>query len=108
MGKIVDIALKKLDPLEKAERRRAASRAPSVNITRHIPAHVRHTVWLRDQGRCTYPGCNSKYGLELDHIILFAHGGPNTPENLRLRCRAHNQLHAQEQLGEKKMKQYLS
>ncbi|MGZ3710447.1 MAG: HNH endonuclease [Bdellovibrionota bacterium] len=71
-----------------------------------MPAHVRHAVWLRDKGICTFPDCGSQYGLELDHIILFAHGGQHTVENLRLRCMAHNQLHALNVLGEKKMSEH--
>lgn len=107
--KMADVTLQKYDPLKKAERnlkvakRRNASTTSQVKRSRHIPAHVRHAVWLRDQGRCTFPGCGSEYGLELDHVILFCHGGENTVENLRLRCHAHNQLHAENILGEKKM-----
>jgi 5-methylcytosine-specific restriction endonuclease McrA len=109
VAKMADVALQKYDPLKKAQRnlnvakRRAASVPGQVKLTRHIPAQVRHSVWLRDKATCTHPGCGSQYGLELDHIILFAHGGPHTVENLRLRCRAHNQLHAENELGAKKM-----
>lgn len=70
-------------------------------LTRHIPAAVRRKVWLRDRARCTYvhretqKKCESQFGLELDHIRPFSMDGSHELENLRLRCRAHNQLHAQ-------------
>jgi hypothetical protein len=62
-----------------------------------IPARIRRLVWLRDQGKCgfvnseTAHACGSRHFLELDHIRPVALGGDNSPENLRLRCRAHNQ-----------------
>lgn len=112
--KVVDFALQKYDPLKKAERnlvvakRRNASTTFAVKFrkSRYIPAQVRHAVWLRDRALCTYPGCGSQYALQVDHILPFASGGPNTVENLRLRCPAHNQLHALEEFGEKKMSEH--
>jgi 5-methylcytosine-specific restriction endonuclease McrA len=57
---------------------------------RYIPASTRRFVWKRDQGECQYPGCRSRHGLQLDHIIEYAKGGTHEPENLRLYCGAHN------------------
>ncbi len=76
--------------------------------SRHIPATVRHAVWLRDLGRCTFVNeatgecCESRRFVECDHIRAFALGVEHTIENLRLRCRAHNQRHAIETYGFKK------
>jgi hypothetical protein len=73
--------------------------------SRFIEAKVRHAVWHRDGGRCTYidlknkRACNSSFGLEIDHIIPFAKGGSSQTVNLRLRCRAHNTLHAIKSYG---------
>jgi 5-methylcytosine-specific restriction endonuclease McrA len=70
-----------------------------------VPAHVRRAVYLRDGGRCTYvcpetgKRCASCRRLEYDHIIPRARGGKSTKENLRLRCRAHNQLAAEQEFG---------
>jgi 5-methylcytosine-specific restriction endonuclease McrA len=93
----------KLDPDLKPEpKRRSPAPAPE---GRSIPAQLKRAVWKRDKGCCTYedPGsgrrCGSRYWLELDHIIPFAYGGKSTVENLRLRCRAHNQWHAIETYG---------
>lgn len=71
---------------------------------RHIPAHVRRAVWVRDEGRCTDAApsgqrCDARRLLEFDHIVPVARGGRSTVENVRLRCRAHNQDAARRVLG---------
>jgi 5-methylcytosine-specific restriction endonuclease McrA len=72
---------------------------------RHIPAAVARAVHARDGGRCTFLGpdgqrCDCRAFLELDHIIPIAKGGKSTVDNLRLRCRAHNQLTARQEFGD--------
>lgn len=62
---------------------------------RYIPATVRRVVWLRDGGRCTFTSaaglrCVERGKLEFHHRVPYARGGPATPGNLELRCRAHN------------------
>jgi len=37
--------------------------------------------------------------LEIDHILPQAKGGASTVDNLRVRCRAHNRLAAEEEFG---------
>lgn len=70
--------------------------------TRVVPGEVRRQVWSRDQGRCTYRDqqtgrvCGSSFLLEMDHVRPFALGGLALVGNLRLRCRAHNQLWAKQ------------
>ena len=71
---------------------------------RHVPAAVRRTVFLRDGGKCTYLDdsgrrCREMHRLEIHHLAPFALGGPPTPENLTLRCRAHNALAAEQDFG---------
>ncbi len=61
-------------------------------------------VAARDGERCTFIGdhghrCESRAHLEYDHIVPVARGGPSTADNLRLRCRAHNQLEAERAFG---------
>lgn len=95
-----------LEQLERAKagaaRRPRPARAPQ-NGSRHIPATVRRAVWKRDQGRCAFEGNEGRCGetafLEFHHLIPFTRGGPATPENIQLRCRAHNQYHAVEEFG---------
>jgi 5-methylcytosine-specific restriction endonuclease McrA len=66
--------------------------------SRTIPSMIRHAVWRRDEGQCTfvYPDgriCGERMSLEIDHMTAFAHGGEHVPTNLRLRCRQHNAYH---------------
>ena len=60
-------------------------------------------VWARDKGRCAFIGtegrCPERGFLELHHVIPFADGGPSDPENLQLRCRAHNTFEAEAWFG---------
>ncbi len=72
--------------------------------SRHVPAAVRSAVWLRDEARCTFVDergvrCRATKALELHHEWPFARGGPSTAENIRLRCRAHNELAAEQDFG---------
>ena len=74
------------------------------NGSRHVPAAVRSAVWLRDEGRCTYVDarrvrCRATGALELHHERAFARGGAATLENIRLRCRGHDELAAEEDFG---------
>ena len=75
---------------------------------RYIPAKIKLEVWSRDQGRCTYPGCGSKHFLEYDHIQPVSLNGTSNLENLRLLCRAHNQLVAIQQLGFEQMDRFIN
>lgn len=78
---------------------------------RAVPAAVRRQVWSRDGGRCTFEAedgrrCESRWQLELDHIVPAAFGGEATAENLRLRCRRHNLHHAEEVFGREHMARF--
>jgi len=73
-------------------------------LSRYIPADVKHQVVKRDGGRCSYVAedrtrCCETKNLEFDHVRCFAHGGKNTVENLRLVCKGHNQLYAEQVFG---------
>ena len=64
---------------------------------RPIAASVKHQVWLRDGGRCTWLSedgrrCTARHYLQYDHIKMVCQGGSNEADNLRLRCAAHNRL----------------
>ena len=109
---LADMALKRLDPEQKAdatpeqkgepkpeenlaETRAATPPAESIKRvakqTRHIPQNLRRTVWKRDQGRCAYVNketgvrCDSKYLLQIHHLKDFSLGGKHTLDNLTLR-----------------------
>ena len=64
---------------------------------RHIPALVQRAVWTRDGGQCTFVGdngtrCPARRTLEFDHIEPLARGGKSTISNIRLLCRAQEQV----------------
>jgi hypothetical protein len=72
--------------------------------SRTIPSMIRHAVWRRDDGQCTfiYPDgriCGERMSLEIDHMTAFAHGGEHVPTNLRLRFRQHNAYHCIKTFG---------
>ena len=97
---IADAQLKKTKCAEtdKPRRSRGTSRA------RCIPAAVRRGVWDRDGGQCTFVSesghrCRSRKRLEVDHIVEIGRGGESSIENVRLRCRAHNQYTAEQTFG---------
>ena len=71
---------------------------------RYIPAAVRRVVHERDGGQCTFVGtsghrCEERAELEFDHVEEVARGGLATVDNVRLRCRAHNQYTAERAFG---------
>jgi 5-methylcytosine-specific restriction endonuclease McrA len=79
-------------------------RRPATASERYVPAHVKRTVWERDQGQCTFVSeagrrCTATHRLEFDHIEPVARGGRATVEGIRLRCRAHNQYEAERMFG---------
>ncbi|HEX7622896.1 MAG TPA: HNH endonuclease signature motif containing protein [Anaeromyxobacteraceae bacterium] len=43
--------------------------------------------------------CGSTWKLELDHLRPVVLGGPSTVENLRILCKAHNTLSAEQIFG---------
>lgn len=50
-----------------------------------IPSHVRRAVIERDGSTCGICGGDvDASDLQLDHIVPFVHGGPDTVENLRV------------------------
>jgi 5-methylcytosine-specific restriction endonuclease McrA len=71
--------------------------------SRHLPAAVRREVWSRDGGRCAFVGpqgrCTETGRLEFHHVVPFARGGPATPTNISLRCRAHNGYESEQCFG---------
>ena len=103
-GDVDEILYRALGELIESVRRGTTARARrpgrAVDKTsRHIPAAVERTVQQRDDGRCAFVGrngarCEERRFLELHHLKPWAVGGDPTPENIELRCRAHNQYEA--------------
>lgn len=65
--------------------------------SRYIPVKIRRRLLRRADFKCTWEGCDSNYGLEIDHIIPVCQGGKTEIENLRVLCRHHNQYRNFEQ-----------
>jgi hypothetical protein len=78
---------------------------------RYTPAALRRAVWKRDRGCCTWTGedgrrCGSRWQVEIDHIVPPPLGGKSTLTNLRLLCRKHNLLHAEQVYGRGHMQRF--
>ena len=58
---------------------------------RTIPARVRTALEARDV-TCVVPGCDVHEGLEIDHVMPLAEGGPTRLDNLARLCRWHHSL----------------
>lgn len=65
---------------------------------------TRRTVVARDGLRCSWVSpegerCSATSWLELDHVEPLGKGGSSLPNNVRVLCRAHNQLSAEIEFG---------
>jgi len=64
--------------------------------SRFISIHAKREVFKRSKGQCEWVAnesgvrCQSRYKLEIDHILAFAKNGSNDAGNLRHLCRNHN------------------
>ncbi|ACZ29618.1 HNH endonuclease [Xylanimonas cellulosilytica DSM 15894] len=56
----------------------------SIRRTRQASSTTIRRVKERDGYRCVW--CGSADNLEVDHIVRYADGGSNTPDNLRTLC----------------------
>ncbi len=80
--------------------------------TRHTPYRVRRSLAERDGLRCTHVGpdgrrCSETAFLEFDHINGFALTGEHSVEGMRMLCRIHNILAAEQLYGREFMKRKL-
>jgi 5-methylcytosine-specific restriction endonuclease McrA len=105
LRKLLEIAIPRLEKRKFGARshRRNGHRQTSTD-PRYVPADVKKAVWNRDGGQCTFLSeagrrCPSRRMLEFDHAVEVARGGVSTVENVRLRCRAHNQYTAEQSFG---------
>jgi hypothetical protein len=109
VANVLELALDALiEKLEKRkfgarQKRRSGSQRVGAN-PRHIAAAVKQAVWERDGGQCTFTSesghrCPAREFIEFNHAEPVARGGIATTENIRLRCRAHNQYEAEQTFG---------
>jgi hypothetical protein len=73
--------------------------------SRYIPVKVKAATVARAQSQCEYIGasgkrCCERRHLQFEHVTPFARGGTNSEVNIKMYCRAHNQLTAMELFGQ--------
>jgi len=70
-------------------------RAGDIRAVSHLGRTINRalrTALVHRDTTCVVPGCGTSYGLEIDHIIPFAEGGPTSLDNLALLCHHHHFL----------------
>jgi hypothetical protein len=69
-------------------------------------------LWVRAGSQCEFIDektgrrCDCRFGLQREHVIPLALGGPNDISNMQLLCATHNQLRARRVFGNKKVDAY--
>jgi len=92
--------------------RKRLEEADTLPSSRYIPAPVRRAVYERDGGRCAYTDvkgrrCNARTNLEFHHHRRpYGRGGEHSVDNIRLCCRAHNALMAEQEYGRERMDRF--
>ena len=99
----VDLLLEKLQKRRLGKTRRPKP-APQPDELASVSRATRRAVFERDGERCAFIDagghrCTATAWLELDHVEPRARGGSDRPRNLRVLCRAHNQLYAEQTFG---------
>ena len=95
----LDLLLTQARKTKFGETSRPRQQSAAMPRGRHIPKAIKRQVWKRDAARCAFVGadgsrCAETNFLEFHHVKPYARGGATTPENLELRCRAHNAYEA--------------
>jgi hypothetical protein len=99
----VDLLLDRLEKQRLGKTSRPGQSRERSDISR-VSRATRRAVFERDGERCTFTDaeghrCPATTWLELDHVIPRARGGTSELGNLRVRCRAHNALYAEQTFG---------
>lgn len=94
--------------LKRTKRPRRSSHTAELASTNRVTDATRREVFERDGTQCTYVSpdgrrCEAHAFLELDHEHPRATGGKDDAANLRVLCRAHNQLAAEQTFGREVM-----
>jgi hypothetical protein len=79
------------DPILTVLRTKGTEVLAASTSTRVIRRSLRQAIEQRDRV-CVVPGCAIASGLEIDHLVPFAKGGPTSIENLQRLCRHHHRL----------------
>ena len=78
--------------------------ASAIRPSRAIPQEIKRKVFERAGERCEFVGanghrCNSRFQLEVDHIVPWSQGGDHNPDSLQVLCKQHNQFRVKETHG---------
>jgi hypothetical protein len=79
---------------------------------RYISPSIRRQIFLRDKGCCSFQDpvsgrvCESRFQVQIEHILPVALGGKNELSNCTLRCFSHNQLAAIQVFGQNAIKKH--
>ena len=101
----LDVLIERLEKRQLGKARRPRTRTTRKSVRRgYITRAVRRRVFARDGERCTFVDesgrrCTSEAFLELDHVIPRARQGTGDATNVRVMCRAHNDLLAERDFG---------
>jgi hypothetical protein len=100
----LDVLLEKLERQRLAKAKRPPRATPRREAASQVSRAVRREVFARDGEQCTFVSesgerCPARGFLELDHIESRALGGDDGAGNLRVLCRFHNRLHAEDVFG---------
>jgi len=70
-------------------------RAGDIRAVSHLGRTINRplrTALVHRDTTCVVPGCGTSFGLEIDHLVPFAEGGPTELDNLALLCHHHHFL----------------
>jgi hypothetical protein len=89
---------------ETEPQRETQAKVPTPEVSRYTSSAVRERRFEQAGYQCEYISpegsrCTCRTGLEIDHVLPFGVFGINEEENLRVLCRAHNRLAAEEFYG---------
>ena len=92
------------EQLHDEQPRATSTSIASMSRSSYISRATRRRVVERDGLRCSWTDehgtrCESRAWLEFDHQTPLAKGGGSRPENVRLLCRNHNRLAAEQAFG---------
>ena len=88
---VSDVERLMADPILTVLRTKGTEVLAASTSTRVIRRSLRQAIEQRDRV-CVVPGCGIASGLEIDHLVPFAKGGPTSIENLQRLCKHHHRL----------------
>jgi hypothetical protein len=104
-GKAGDKAESNVDPKISSKANGPSKRSDVQKHSRYVPVAVRAATYQRSAGRCEFVDpqsgrrCESRFGLQLDHVNPYAKGGDSSAGNIRHLCASHNRFYAIREFG---------